>query len=935
MKKLAISIAVLAASLSAMAQTPETFKPYKSTSLRLPSVPLFVSDPYFSVWSPYDKLTDGDTRHWTNDEKPFEGLLRVDGQVYRFMGAKERTLLETLVPMASEEAWKGLYTRKNPGAGWEKPNFTPQGWKEGRAAWGSDGLSYVNTHWSDLNSDLYVRRDVELSANDLNNDLYLIYSHDDVFEIYINGTKVADTGETWRDGVKLHLDGELKKLLKPGKNVIAAHCHNTTGGAYTDFGLFKNVALNSDRVLTAEQKSVSVLATNTYYTFSCGPVELDVVFTAPMLINDYDLLSSPVNYISYQVRSNDSKTHDVQFYLGASTLIGVDKSSQPTVSSTVVNKGIKYVKTGTIEQPILAKTGDGICIDWGYFYMPNINGDVALGSDNDIKTAFFANGSLPESKDEIVSRKPSTAPTLAYVHNFGKVSQASSYALVGYDEVEDIEYFYNRYKGYWAHNGNVTIFDQFEKQSNAYGNIMERCRAFDKQIYDDGVAAGSVKYAEILSGSYRHVIAAHKLFQDKDGNLLFFSKENNSNGCVNTVDLTYPEAPLFLAYNPELQKAMMTSIFDYSLSGRWTKPFAAHDLGQYPRANKQVYGGDMPLEEAGNMITLAAMISKLDGNTTYVNKYWDILKTWTDYLVENGQDPANQLCTDDFAGHWAHNANLSVKAIMGVAGFAEMAAIKGDKKAIGEINAKCLQLKNACDLLLADKTNKELIRELRPWLLQAKNLADYGSTVVMMLEGNSALDFASLYSQARSIQEQMFELENSDVRHALQPGIKVGTKVMLPTLQKLFTLAVDNYNKLNGTTLSNVSEYMPYKLTSNVEQLRLLPVSIKNSNVSVAPSNEVINWQNDGFIEIATDHAVTLNGMDFNFDVVNIARKFKLEVMVDGAWQPISLSMNERRKTVVNTGAEIDGLKATKLRLTNVSGSDLQVYFRNFRFATK
>ena len=678
MRKILMSITVLAASVSALAQSPETFKPYRQTALRMPSVPLVVSDPYFSIWSPYDKLTDGETRHWTDDEKPLEGLLRVDGKVYRFMGAKEKTLLESIVPMATEEPWAGLYTRTTPSDGWEMPDFDAKGWKEGKAAWGSDGLPAVNTRWSATNSDLFVRRTVDIKAADLQEDLYLVYSHDDVFEIFINGTKVATTGETWREGVKLRLDGELKGLLKPGKNIIAAHCHNTTGGAYTDFGVFKNVALNNENVITAQQKSVSVLATNTYYTFACGPVELDVVFTAPMLINDYDLLSSPVNYISYQVRSVDNKVHDVQFYLGASTFLAVNKTNQPTISSTVINKGVKYLKTGTIEQPILAKTGDGICIDWGYFYLPNINGEVCLDSDNDIKASFFSDGTLPQGKTEIVNRKPSTSPTLAYVHDFGKVAQASSYALLGYDEIEDIEYFYNRYKGYWAHNGSVTIFDQFDKLNRAYSGIMERCRAFDKMIYDDGVAAGNVKYAEILSGSYRHVIAAHKLFEDKDGNLLFFSKENNSNGCVNTVDLTYPEAPLFLAYNPELQKAMMTSIFDYSLSGRWTKPFAAHDLGQYPRANNQVYGGDMPLEEAGNMITLAAMLTKIDGNTTYVNKYWDILKTWADYLVENGQDPANQLCTDDFAGHWAHNANLSIKAIMGVAGFAEMARIKGD-----------------------------------------------------------------------------------------------------------------------------------------------------------------------------------------------------------------------------------------------------------------
>lgn len=678
MKKLLMSVAVLATAVFANAQTPADFVPYKSTKLRLPSVPLVVSDPYFSIWSPYDKLNDGDTRHWTNDEKPLEGLLRVDGKTYRFMGSKERALLESIVPMADEAEWKAMYTRTNPGAGWEKPDFNASGWKEGTAAFGSPELSNVRTHWSEQNSDLYVRRSVELTADDLNNDLYLVYSHDDVFEIFINGTSVAKTGETWREGVKLHLSDDVKKLLKPGKNVIAAHCHNTTGGAYTDFGLFKNLAVSNAKILQAEQKSVSVLATSTYYTFVCGPVELDVVFTAPMLINDYDLLSMPINYISYQVRSTDKKAHDVQFYLSANPLQGVNKSSQPTVSSTVIKNGVKYLKTGTVDQPILAKKGDGICIDWGYFYMPNVNGNVSLSSENKIKDTFLSTGELPESEEVVVCRKASQMPTLAYVHNFGNVATASSFTMLGYDEIQDIEYMYERYKGYWAHGGKVTIFDAFDRLKNSYSELMAKCREFDKMIYDDGLKAGDVKYAEILSGSYRHVIAAHKLFEDKDGNLLFFSKENNSNGCVNTVDLTYPEAPLFLVYNPDLQKAMMTSIFDYSYSGRWTKPFAAHDLGTYPIANGQVYGGDMPLEEAGNMITLAAMIAKIEGNTKYVDKYWNILKIWTDYLVENGQDPANQLCTDDFAGHWAHNCNLSIKAIMGVAGFAEMARIKGD-----------------------------------------------------------------------------------------------------------------------------------------------------------------------------------------------------------------------------------------------------------------
>lgn len=692
MKK-SITLFAFCAALSSMAQNTEIFQPYRDIELRLPSVPVIVSDPYFSIWSPYDNLTDGSTRHWTGADKPMQGLLRVDGDTYRFMG-EPLSVLETIVPMASEKVWTGAYSNDKQSAGWEKPGFNDSSWKRGEGAFGSDGLNDVHTRWNDENSDLYVRREFELKPSDLDEELVLVYSHDDVFEIYVNGVLVSKAGETWRNGVEVPLSSDIKKHLHPGKNIIAAHCHNTTGGAFTDFGLYRKKMGIDKNVKVAEQKDIDVLATSSYYTFACGPMELDLVFTAPMLIDNYDLLSSPINYISYRVRSTDGNKHDVQMMLTASPRIATNNEHQATITEMVTEQGVRYAKTGTIEQPILAKSGDHICIDWGYLYVPAINGEVGIGSDNILKKSFMSNGMIPTTPNhqEIVSTKAADAPIIAYVHDFGTTADAASYTLIGYDEIKDIEYFYKQYKAYWAHGGNVSIFDMFNTLNSSYASIMNRCRDFDKMIYDDAYEVAGKKYAEILSGSYRHVIAAHKLFKDDEGNLLFFSKENDSNGCVNTVDLTYPEAPLFLIYNPELQKAMMTSIMDYSKSGRWTKPFAAHDLGQYPLANGQVYGGDMPLEEAGNMLTLIAMCSKLDGNTSYADKYWDILKLWADYLSENGQDPENQLCTDDFAGHWAHNANLSVKAIMGIAGFAEMAKMKGDLETARKYNDRAKEM---------------------------------------------------------------------------------------------------------------------------------------------------------------------------------------------------------------------------------------------------
>ena len=406
------------------------------------------------------------------------------------------------------------------------------------------------------------------------------------------------------------------------------------------------------------------------------------MFTAPLMLDDLDLISTPVNYISYQVRSIDKKQHDVQVYIETTPQLAVNKPIQPTIAKVIRRNGLNYLQAGSIDQAITAHKGDHICIDWGYAYIAgsiNATSAVSLGDYNEMKATFASSGKLLPTRAEITTRQAKQMPAMAYTDNLGMVSATgkSGFMMVGYDDIYSIEYMYQRRMAYWKHDGKVSIFDAFERAKENYESVMQRCRAYDAMILNDAEQAGGRKYAEICALAYRQVIAAHKLFKDEKGNLLFFSKENNSNGCINTVDLTYPSAPLFLVYNPDLLKGMMTSIFEYSASGRWNKPFPAHDLGTYPVANGQVYGGDMPLEEGGNMVILTAAIAKAEGNANYAKQYWDILTIWTDYLAEYGQDPENQLCTDDFAGHWAHNANLSVKAIMGVAAYSEMARMLG------------------------------------------------------------------------------------------------------------------------------------------------------------------------------------------------------------------------------------------------------------------
>jgi len=518
MRAVRIAIPLLAFSLFAA----EPFRP--------PAVPLIAHDPYFSIWSTADKLTDDNTRHWTGTEQPLCSLIRIDGKTFRLMG--------------------------------RDPSSAPA------------------------------------------------------------------------------------------------------------FG----------------QTSIEVLPTRTIYSFQDQGVRVALTFLTPALPQDLEALSRPVTYVVWQVNSIDGRQHDVSLYFDAAASLAVNTPDERVTWSRVQLKGMTALRASSQQQPVLDKDGDNLRIDWGSLYLaapPDENPYETATDRNSARNMFVASGKLPDADDTETDRQADRLPpTLAVALPLGAVGDqpVARHVLIAYDDVWSLTFLERRVRAYWRRNG-ATAADLLTDAERDYASLAERAQKFDRDLLADLRKEGGEHYALMASLAYRQSFAAHKLAVDEDGSLLFFPKENFSNGCIDTVDVFYPSSPLFLLLNPKLLEGSVIPIMEYASLARWRFDFAPHDLGRYPHANGQVYGGgerteenQMPVEESSNMIILTAAIEKAENSTALAKRYWPLLTKWAEYLKAKGLDPENQLSTDDFAGHLAHNANLSIKAIVALGAYAQMAA---------------------------------------------------------------------------------------------------------------------------------------------------------------------------------------------------------------------------------------------------------------------
>jgi len=407
--------------------------------------------------------------------------------------------------------------------------------------------------------------------------------------------------------------------------------------------------LEPQSVPALPQTAVTVRATQSIYNFKQDALEVELVFSTAKTPDDLEVFSRPVTYVTARVKG--AKSWKLNAAISSALATNDDRAEMTTNRCEVA--GLPAMNLGRKVQKPLAWSGDRVRCDWGWAWLVG----PAKAGENE---AFF---------------------------------------LLAYDDVKSIQFFGEDLPAWWHRDG-LSFTSMLAKAVTERPALLAKLDAFDREFGADLEKVGGAKYATLANLAYRQTFAGCKLVADRNHQPLYFSKENGSNGCIGTVDVLYPQSPQMLLMSPTLFRAMLAPVLVYASHPRWPWPFAPHDLGRFPLANQQRYAGGekgkderslMPVEECGNMIIALGALAEVEGNADFAAGWWPTITKWAQYLEKFGFDPGNQLCTDDFAGHLAHNANLAAKSIVALACYGRMAGKLGDQEAA----AKYTQLAKA------------------------------------------------------------------------------------------------------------------------------------------------------------------------------------------------------------------------------------------------
>ena len=493
-----------------------------------------------------------------------------------------------------------------------------------------------------------------------------------------------------------------------------------TGLVRVDGATFRWLGLGTEPAAPQLGRAL-VSATRTRVSFGVGGVALNVTFTSPRVLDnesDLALFSTPASFVDIALASSDGAAHSaaVYFDVDATTLTNQSSTTTPVTWARVdLGASLVAVRFGAVDQRPLdpATCGQSVpltgsqVITWGHSYLvtdARAGAAAAPGRTELTRASFAANGSLPSADDVPPRTVGDGAPGAALAWTFALPATgetSSTRATYFFDEILAASYYADvpEWAGHpaagtfaplWRRDlpFNDTVGVPAAAISDAHASAdaaVERCDAFDADLFARLAASGGDALATFGSLVYRQVVGAFApVWHAARGELFTFFKEMGSGGDFSTTDVIYPASPIFVALAPSLLRSILLPLIVASGNISTCKEsFFKHDLGKFPIANSVGAGEAMPLEETSNIVhMLAAIAMREGGNVSWLAPFFAepaALPRWRDFIQASLPVVPAQGTTDDFLGVVKNSTNLGVKGAVGLAAYGILTALNGNE----------------------------------------------------------------------------------------------------------------------------------------------------------------------------------------------------------------------------------------------------------------
>ncbi|THV03669.1 hypothetical protein K435DRAFT_650779 [Dendrothele bispora CBS 962.96] len=451
---------------------------------------------------------------------------------------------------------------------------------------------------------------------------------------------------------------------------------------------------DSEKKIATIQSS-KVTPTRSVFTLSAGNMALTITFFSPIETEDLTRQSIPFSYLSFECHSNDGVEHEVDVYTDTTAeWISGDRSNFANWTTNVTGAAVIHSATREARQAMVETSG--IAEDATVYYaMANVDGiTYQSGGATDVRDQFSNQGSLNNQTDSNFRAINNKFVVFGIAVNLGRIVSTSQPVVwglglfrdpittYGSDSESRRPYFFSdpQFAG-------KSVQDVVEFSLEDYSTAVQRANQLDDKIQADSkeLSLGDGgQYYNLVAMAARQAAAIDITCQDNGTNGTDIKAFLRNTGfdtfmcchsrSVSDVSTLYANFPALLYLNSSWGGYLLDSLLQYQSSPSYGNRYAAPNLGSsYPLALGNARDTTPEsMEDTANMLVMVLAHARISGDGSLIEKYYNLLKKWADYLAANAVHPKNQVSADNLATSVSDSSKIAMKAIIGVGAMAQI-----------------------------------------------------------------------------------------------------------------------------------------------------------------------------------------------------------------------------------------------------------------------